>query len=128
MDRDEFSLSERLDALRVYWAGYVHDGVEFAPEAVAALTELLADLKTHAVEYEDALSRQHRLILAARTDALQARAGQQREARHRRIDEALAARGMAAKVIPASALLSEEHLTSGKVTLLPRAWRKGASP
>lgn len=110
-------LSERIEELRVYFADFAHEGVSIAPQAVCDFTQVLNDLKRQAAEYEDTMARSAPTMI---------RAVGGEPAWKRNIVDALAARGITAKVMPASALLSEEHLQSGKVAVLPRAVRRSA--
>lgn len=112
------SLSDRLNALRTWFAAFVHDGGEVTPQAAAEVTLLLSDMVRHAGRYEDLLHDANTVLIGARTEALRDRAS-----RFGAIDAALTAKGLSMAVMPASAILTEDHLEDGKVELFPRSWR-----
>lgn len=112
------SLSDRLESLRVWFAAFVHEGGEVTPHAAAEVTLLLSDMVQHAGRQEDLLHDATTLLMGARTEALRNRAS-----KFGAIDAALAAKGLSMAVMPASAILTEDHLEDGKVELFPRSWR-----
>lgn len=113
------ALSQRVEAMRVWWAAYVHDGVTFTPETVAIVTGQLAALRALAEDYEDVLSQVNALLIARRVSGLQ-----ERLSKRGSIDAALAEKGLSETVMPASALLTAEHFASGKVAVFTRPWRR----
>ena len=116
---EPMALSDRLEALRLWWANYAHDGVVLTPELIARQTSLLNDLRGQAGRYEDLMSEAYLVCLQHETDRIARRGGDA-------IRDALEAKGLSDSVMPAAQLLTAEHFREGNVSVFTKPF--GSKP
>lgn len=117
------ALSQRVEAMRTWWAFFVHDGITLTPEVVALITGQLAALRSMAEEYEDVLSTVNALLIAGRASELHTALGKRGA-----IEAALARKGLRATVVPASSLLTDAQRADPKIAVLDGRRRASAGP